>query len=190
MPRRIKTILLLTGLILFLSECGTVKIPANYRYTARQLKREITGNWINIKLNSKIIAESDTIIAGELIAIQSDTIYLITLDGMKGVHVSSIDNADLYMYMNQAGLYAALTGLLYLPDIVAALVTGIPEFLLLGVPWVVTSGIITIAEGSNHSNILNYPDFCSLEELQKFARFPQGMPPGIDKTRIHLLTDN
>lgn len=187
MPRRIKTILLLTGLILFLSECGTLKIPANYRYTAWQLKREITGNWIKIKLNSKIIAEPDTILAGELIAIQSDTIYLITPDGLKGVHVSSIDNADLYMYMNQAGLYAALTGLLYLPDMMAALVTGIPAFLLLGVPWIVTGSIVTTVEGSNHANILNYPNFCWLEELKKFARFPQGMPPDIDKTRFHLI---
>ena len=187
MPKRIKTILLFTGLILFLSECATVKIPASYRYSARQLKREITGNWIIIKLNSGIIADPDTILAGELIAIQSDTIYLTTPKGLKGVQVTSVVQADLYMYVNQPGSYAVLTGLLYLPDVVAALVTGIPGFLLLGVPWIVTGSIITTSEASNHSNILNYPFFCKLDELKKFARFPQGMPPNIDKTRLHLI---
>lgn len=190
MPRRIKTILLLTGLILFLSECGTLKIPANYRYTALQMKREITGNWINIKLNSKIISGTDPVLAGELIAIQSDTIYLITPDGLKGLHVSSIDNAVLFIYMNQARMYAAFTGLLYLPDMVAALVTGIPGFLLLGVPWVATGSIVTTSEASNHSNTMIYPDFCRLDDLKKFARFPQGMPPDIDKTRLHLRSGN
>jgi hypothetical protein len=190
MPKRIKTILLLSGLIFFLSECSTVKIPANYRYSAQQLKREITGSWIHIKLDSKAVGDTEKELSGELIAIQSDTIYVITLYGFTGVHVSTVNEAVLYMFMNQPGMYATFTGLLYLPDIVAALVIGTPGFLLLGIPWVVTGGIVTIAEGSNHSNILKYPDFCTLGELKKFARFPQGMPPGIDKARIHLITKN
>jgi hypothetical protein len=190
MPRRIKTILILTGLFLFLSGCSTVKIPSKYRYSAQQVKREITGSWIHIKLNLAAYTDQETELSGELIAIQSDTVYVITPHGFKGVQIAKIDEADLYMFMNQPGLIAAVTGLLYLPDLIASVVFDMPGFLILGVPWIITGSIITIAEGSNHSNILNFPSFCSLEELNKFARFPQGMPPDIDKTRIHLLTDN
>lgn len=190
MPRRIKTILLLTGLIIFLSGCSTVRIPASYRYSAQQLKREITGSWIHIKLNLRENTGQAPELSGELIAIQSDTIYVITPQGLKGVQVTRIDEADLYMFMNQPGMYAAITGLLSLPDLIAAVVLDMPGFIILCAPWIVTAGIISIAEGTNHSNILNYPTFCSLEELNKFARFPQGIPAGIDKTRIHLLTDN
>jgi hypothetical protein len=187
MPKRIKTIILLAGLLFLLSECSTVRIPAHYRYTAHQLKREITGSWINIKLKPVVPEVQEKELSGELIAIQSDTMYIITAQGLKDVRVSDIAEAVLYMYMNQPGMYASVTGLLYLPDIIAALVIGTPGFLLLGIPWVVTGGIVTIAEGSNHTNILNYPDFCKLGELKKFARFPQGMPTDIDKTRIHLV---
>lgn len=187
MPRRIKAILLLAGLIFFLSGCSTLRIPSNYRYAAQQVKKEITGSWIHIKLNLRADTTQETELSGELIAIQSDTIYVITSLGLKGVKVSKIDEADLYMFMNQPGMYGAITGLLYLPDIIAALVIGTPAFLILGIPWIATAGIMTIAEGSNNTNVLNYPDFCSLEELRKFARFPQGIPQGIDKTRIHLL---
>jgi hypothetical protein len=190
MPRRIKTILLLTGLILFLSGCSTVRIPSKYRYSAQQVKREITGSWIHIKLNLRANTEQETELSGELIAIQSDTIYVITTHGFKGVQISKIDKADLYIFMNQSGLYAAVTGLLYLPDLIASVVFDMPGFLILGVPWIITGSIITIAEGTNHNNVLNFPNFCSLGELRKFARFPQGMPPDIDKTRIHLLTNN
>jgi hypothetical protein len=190
MPRRIKTILLLTGLILFLSGCSTVRIPSNYRYSVRQVKREITGSWIHIKLKLRANTDQETELSGELIAIQSDTIYVITPQGFKGVQISKIDEADLHMFMNQPGLYAAVTGLLYLPDLIASVVFDMPGFLILGVPWIITGSIVTFSEGSNHSNVLNYPTFCTLEELRKFSRFPQGMPPDIDKTRIHLLTDN
>jgi hypothetical protein len=92
--------------------------------------------------------------------------------------------------IRNTGQFAAVTGLLYLPDMIASVVSDMPGFLIPGAPWIITGSILTIAEGSNHSNILNFPGFCSLEELNKFARFPQGMPPDFDKTRIHLLTDN
>jgi hypothetical protein len=187
MPKRIKIILLFAGLMLLLPECSTLMIPANYRYTAHQLKRGITGSWIHIKMNLRADTTQETEFSGELIAIQSDTMYIVTPDGLKEVRVSGIAEAVLYMYMNQPGMYASVTGLLYLPDIIAALVIGTPGFLLLGIPWVVTGGIVTIAEGSNHTNILTYPHFCTLGELNKFARFPKGMPQAIDKTRIHLL---
>jgi hypothetical protein len=187
MLKRINSILLLSGFILFLAGCNVSKIPVSYRYNPRQLKKDITGNWTEVRLNSKDITGSEVVLSGELIAIQSDTIYILTKHGLEGIHPYNVREAILYMFMSQSGKYAATTGLLYLPDIIAAIVIGEPAFLALGIPWVLTGTIETMATGLNNPNLLNYPYKNQLSELKKFARFPQGMPPGINKSRLHLV---
>lgn len=188
MSKRINSILILAGFILFLSGCYVSKIPVSYRHSPRSLKTEITGHWTEVKLNSKDISDHDKTLSGELIAIQSDTLYLLTSTGLKAIHTSNIDNAILYIFMNQSGIFGVSTGLLYVPDIIAALSYAERGFLALGVPWVITGTIVTVIEASDKSNLLNYPYYAQLQELNKFSRFPQGMPPEIDKSRLHLIT--
>ena len=188
MLKRINSILLLSGFILILSGCGAIRIPANYAHNPQELKKVITGSWTEVKLKSKDITGNETTFSGELIAIQADTLYILDDLGLHGIHRNNISEAVVYMYMNKSGKYAIATGLLYIPDIVAAIVMGQPGFLILGIPWILTGSIITVAEGTNHSNFLNYPYSNQLPDLKKFARFPQGMPAGIDRLRLHLLT--
>ncbi len=188
MSKRINLILVLSGFILFLSGCGTTFIPANYRHTPGGAKRAITGSWTEVKLKHTDITESETSLSGELIAIQSDTMYILTAMGLKDINTSNIAVADLYLFVNQAEKNATITGLLYIPDILAAIIIGEPAFLLLGVPWIITGTIISVVEGSAHLNKLNYPGKNQLSELKKFARFPQGLPSDIDKSRFHLIT--
>lgn len=180
--------MLIGEFILFLSGCSASRIPVSYRFNPGALKREITGCWTEVNLNLKNITNPEKALSGELIAIQSDTMYILTGTGLEGIRTSQIYEAVLYMYGNMSGKFAIVTALLYLPDIVAAMVIGEPAFLALGIPWILTGSILSVAEGSNHSNLLNYPYNCQLQELKKFARFPQGMPRGIDKSRLHLIT--
>jgi hypothetical protein len=189
MLKRINSILLLSGFILFLSGCVASRVPVDYAYNPGKLKRVITGNWTEVKLNSRDITGNETALSGELIAIQSDTVYILNGLGLQGIHKSNINEAVVYMYKNQAGTFAIVTGLLYIPDIVASIVIGTPGFLFIGAPWLVIGSVLSIVEGSDHSNLLKYPYSNQLQELKKFARFPQGMPPGIDKSRLHLLTN-
>jgi hypothetical protein len=188
MPKRINSILILSGFILFLSGCSASKIPVSYRNSPRGLKTEITGHWTEVNLNSKDISGPDKTLSGELIAIQTDTVYLLTYTGLKAIHTSIINNAVLYVYMNQSGIFGMATGLLTIPEIIGAIAYEEPGFLVLGAPWMITGTIVTIIEASDHSNLLNYPYNAQLQELKKFARFPQGMPSDIDKSRLHLIT--
>ena len=188
MSRSIKSILILSGLILILSGCDISKIPVNYRFSPGSLKTEITGHWTEVKLNSINIFNSSMPLSGELIAIQSDTLFLLTDTGLKDIRTSAINNALVYVYSNQSWKFGSATGLLYFPEIVAAFAYGEPGFLLLGIPWITLGTIMTMSEASNKSNLLSYPNNCQLQDLNKFARFPQGMPPGIDKSRLHLNT--
>lgn len=187
MLRRINSILLLTGFILFLAGCSSSRIPVGYRYTPRQLKKDFTGNWTDVRLNSKDITGSELVLSGELIAIQSDTIYILSEHGLEGIQISDMKETVLYLYMDQAGKYALITGLLYLPDILAAMINSEAGFLVLGIPWILTGTIETMAAGSNNQNLLIYPYKNQLTDLKKFARFPMGMPPGIDKSKLHLI---
>lgn len=188
MSKRINLILLVTGFILFLSGCSTTFIPANYRHNPGGVKRVITGSWTVVKLKQMDITGTETSLSGELIAIQSDTMYILTGTGLKSINTSNIAIADLFLFVNQARRYATITGLLCLPDVLAALIIGEPAFILLGVPWFITGAILSMVEGSNLSNQLNYPGKNQFSELNKFARFPQGLPPNIDKSGFHLIT--
>jgi hypothetical protein len=187
MSKRINSILLLPACILFLSGCSISKIPAGYRYGPKALRTELTGGWTEVKLKSLDVPGPEKAFSGELIAIQSDTMYILTKTRLEGIHTSAISEAVLYMYINRSGVYGVFTGLLYIPDFVAAIVIGEPAFFLLGVPWLVAGGIITLLEASDHSNLLHYPVFNQLTDLKKFARYPQGMPPGIERSRLHLI---
>jgi hypothetical protein len=187
MLKRINSILLLSGLILFLVGCSSLKIPASYRYTPIQLKKDFTGNWTEVRLNSKDITGSESVLSGELIAVQSDTIYILTENGLKDVPLASMKETILYMFMDQSWKFALITGVLYLPDILAAMINAEAGFLVLGIPWILTGTIETMASGSNNQNLLIYPYKNQLTDLKKFARFPQGIPPGIDKSKLHLI---
>lgn len=190
MLKRINFILVFIVFIICLLGCSTANIPVSYRFKPRDLKKEITGNWIEINMHSKSNINPDIKLSGELIAIELDTIYILTEEKLNSIQINRINEAILYIFSNQAGNYAVTTGLLYLPDIIAAFVTGIPYFLEFGIPWLIVGSSISIYEASDNSNRLIYPKENILEDFKKYARFPQGMPKGIIKEKLHLIITN
>jgi hypothetical protein len=187
MLKRINSIIAVFVSVLFLSGCSTAKIPMDYRFNPRNVKKEVTGSWIEINLFPTQVLSPEIKLSGELIAIQSDTVYILTEVQLRSILINEIFEATLYIYTNQAGKYALATGLLYFPDILAAIADNIGGFLAIGVPWVLAGSIITLSVGNNDSNLLIYPGRNQIEDFRKFARFPKGMPPGIEKERLHLL---
>lgn len=189
MLKRINFILAFIVFIICLLGCSTAYIPVSYRFNPINLKKEITGNWIEINMHSKSNVNQDINLSGELIAIQLDTVYVLTEEKLNSIQIDRINEAILYIYSNQGGKYAVATGLLYFSDIIAAFVTRIPYFLEIGVPWVIIGSSISIYEASDNSNRLIYPNENILEDFKKYARFPQGMPQGINKEKLHLITN-
>jgi hypothetical protein len=189
MLKRINSIVIFFIFILFLTGCSISNIPMSYRFNPRDVIKEITGNWIEVKTSSNDIENPEIKLSGELIAIQSDTVYILTEVKLNSILLSRINEATLYIYYNQGGKYAAVTGLLYLPDIIAAAANGIPAFLAIGIPWLLIGSIITFSEGSN-SNELIYPKKNTIEDFRKYARFPQGVPHEVMKDKLHLVLTN
>jgi len=49
---------------------------------------------------------------------------------------------------------------------------------------VVTGTLMGMSE--HYGNVMRYPQKYSLNDLGRFARFPQGMPPDLDPGKLHL----
>jgi hypothetical protein len=188
MSKRINPILVIFVCIVFLSGCSSARIPVGYRLNPRDVKREFTGSWIEVNMHPYTIANPETKLSGELIAVQSDTLYILTKLRLSSIQLNKIQEATLYIYYNQAGKYALATGLLYLPDIIAAIANSISGFLAIGVPWILGGSIIACSVGLDDSNLLIYPGRNRIEDFRKFARFPQGIPKGVVKDKLYLIS--
>jgi hypothetical protein len=187
MQKRISLILFVSSIILLMQGCASSLVPSGYRYNIRELPNQISGNWTDIKIKPSESITEEMVVSGELIAIQSDTIFLLTTVHLEAISISNIKEAVLHMYQRKPGLYAGLTGLLYIPDVVAAIAYDQVGFLLIGLPGLVCGTIVTIVEGNN-INILKYPGKNDMDDLVKFSRFPQGMPKGIERSKLHLVS--
>ena len=60
-------------------------------------------------------------------------------------------------------------------------------FLLYGVPLFVTSLVMAIVDHNEGNSTLRYPKKNSLDEFSGYARFPQGLPPDLQKEKLHLV---
>ncbi|MBK7133365.1 MAG: hypothetical protein IPH69_11255 [Bacteroidales bacterium] len=179
-------------LILFfgisLSEgCKTSQIPAYYRFSPSRVKKGITGCWTKLTLLSKSNQDLPVEITGELIAVHPDTLYILTELKLEAVSSKSIDEAILYIFDNQSRTIGVVTGLLFIPNIVAAIVKGTGAYLVLGIPWLITGTLTSMFEGYDDSNLLMFPSRKPLNEFKKYARFPMGLPTDIDRKRLHLI---
>ena len=65
MLKRNNSVLIFFVFILFLSGCGISNIPASYRFLPRDVTKEITGHWIEIKTPSDQIENREIKLSGE-----------------------------------------------------------------------------------------------------------------------------
>jgi hypothetical protein len=172
--------------LLLLEGCKTSEIPVAYQLSPNEVKRGITGSWTKIVLRKSEL-ESRSELSGELIAVQADTLFILTETKLEAVSSKSIDEAILQIYTNQAKKMVTITGLIYAPNILGAIGRSSGAYLVLGIPWILTGTLVAISEGYDDSNLLVFPAKNPLNDFKKFARFPKGMPAGIDRRRFHLL---
>jgi hypothetical protein len=109
MSKRIKYILALFVCILYLLACNTVKIPTEYRFKPNEVNKTNTGCWIDIKIRGLTNSEPEVKLSGELIAIQADTIFILTDLQLNGIPSSGVNEAVLYVFNNQGGHFFLAT---------------------------------------------------------------------------------
>ena len=177
-----KAIKILLVMVLLLAACAPLGVPREYLPGLSKVEASPYGGWTRINYESKYKSLSVYKVEGELIAIHGDTMFLLPQKGeLISILYSDIKTAKLIIYKNMSGTYLGLTLGLIAPSILGALVHGIPAFLIFAVPGLLVGSILTIMESSSENNILYYPGKNRLIQFRAYARFPQGIPPGIDR---------
>jgi hypothetical protein len=162
-----------------------MNIPGAYLCSAASFDRMSTGCWITVNGNKGSPVVSTDEVSGELIAVQSDTFYILTKTYPVALPKARIRNASLLLTKNQSGNYFLATGLGVIPNIAGAISTEYPgEFLMMAIPYFVIGSALGVSEVIN--NELRYPEANKLSEFVKFSRFPQGIPPGVKMRDLSL----
>jgi hypothetical protein len=188
MLRKINSFSSLFVLFTLLSGCYSEDIPRAYLPRPSEVGTQVTGSWVSINYHSPQDINYSKNISGELITLQTDSIYVLNEFQLYAVDTNMIDTATLYIFKNQTGNYVLTTVVMLIPNIVAAVANSMPEYMILVIPWAVTGTIMSIIEGSGHKNRLVYPKRNSLEDFRKFARFPMGIPPDMKRNELTLFT--
>lgn len=180
---KINHFFLLLVLAVILAECAAPReIPPNYLTNPRTMAKMTNGCWIYV--NQGILTEGNLSVevSGELIAVQNDTFYILTKTSFVVVPANEIKIATMFLFKNQSGNYLLATGLGLLPNIAGIFISN--PVSLLGIPFAIVG--ITTAAIENSANTLRFPKKNLLNEFNKFARFPQGLPSGVGMKDLTL----
>lgn len=117
---------------------------------------------------------------GELIAVGTDTVFLLSAEGLIAIPMRAITRATLTAYDAQWGGLAAWSTF----GTVSTLSHGYG--LIVSAPvWILTGSIATAS--ASRAPRRQYRSGAEVwREFRKFARFPQGLPPGVPRTSLRL----
>ncbi len=156
---------------LAIAGCATVKAPRGQVPRRPHLETDVYGGWVVMHLNDGKKVE------GELLAIHPDTAFVMGFQ-FTSVAVADVKDARLIMYHTDEKRFAAWT---LAGTITTPLTTGL-FFIVTAPVWLIT-GITTSVNESKRINYLDYPAV-GWSELNAFARFPQGLPTGLNRQAI------
>ena len=160
-------------LIAILNCCSTIKAPIGSVPNRKAITTDAYGGWLEMRLNS-----SNDTVAGEFIAANEDSIYIMQSGEVQRYAIPNISFARVIIFNNSSGAYVVWT-------VAGSLLTiSNGRFLIFSLPTVLVSGILTSVAEAKRINYLDYPSN-SFKELSKYARFPQGMPEGIKTSDLN-----
>lgn len=152
--------------------CHYSLAPAAALPIAEQLARDAFGAWAEIRYTSATSGPAR--VTGELIAVTNDTVFVLSGVSLATIPAADIQSAQIEtFYQPLQGLYA-WAGM----GVVTTLSHG--YFLVLSTPvWLIT-GTAGIAWASRA------PYFGTADPaiVARFARFPQGIPVGLDRRAL------
>lgn len=169
---KIESIVAVACLALF-GACASTTAPSAWLPSAAETQTQGFGSWISLTIAGDSLKST---LDGELIAVEQHTVLVLTRDSLIAVNQEEISAAKLTSYYSGASLLALWT-------VVGVLST--PShgwFMGLTVPlWVITGSVSSA--GQSYAPQKKYPKL-SWYELRQYARFPQGLPSGIDPTQL------
>ncbi|MGE5693532.1 MAG: hypothetical protein ACM3YF_07120 [Candidatus Zixiibacteriota bacterium] len=164
------SILVCSGVILA-AGCAGSSAPAGWLETPSKVQSQAYGAWAEVQYKMASSKKKLTV-SGELIAFEEESVYVLTDSLLVGMPTSNIIKAKLTSYDSNAGLLAiwALVGTLSTPSHGVGLIFSAPA-------WIVGGSTATVQQ--SRTPIKRFPDK-PWQELRGYARFPQGLPSGLD----------
>lgn len=160
--------------------CYTSRAPAGWLPTPQEAASHPYGAWITLVSN---VDAGATEIAGELIAAEWDTLHVMLVDTMEmsrlvSVPIHSVSEVRLEFFHASRSGYATWTAL----GVLSTFSHGF--FLVLTAPtW---AGIGTYATSVyTRAPLVRTP---TIEALRPYARFPQGIPRGLDRGTLRAAS--
>jgi len=161
--------------ILFLFGCATTTAPSDWLPSSSQSQSQTFGSWIQVHYNSN--SEQEQFIDGELITLSADTLYILTDQNFQSIAIPDITKARLVSFNSKA---RSMGGLVFLGTL-STLSHGF--YLILTAPLLWMIGGSATAASQSREPIIDYPKQ-SLKNFQQYARFPQGLPQGLNRAKL------
>jgi hypothetical protein len=163
-------------LIVILSPaCATNPAPNDWLPGASEVPADPFGAWIRIDYES---GSSRQEVAGELLAVEPDTVYVLAGESVVAFPCEAILKARVAWFESGAGILTAWTFLGSLASFSNGYIGGLTLPL-----WIISGSIATGAQ--SRAPLVDYRlDQGRPSVLRPYARFPQGLPEGIDRSTL------
>ena len=151
--------------------CFRSTAPPGWLSTPEQSQREAWGAWTEVRTRS---GGERALVMGELIAADRDSVFVLTATALVSLPIAEIEQATLTTYdarWDKLALWTVL-GTLSTASHGMALVLSAPA-------WI-AGGTAATASASRGPRVRSTDGTV----LARFARFPQGMPPGLDRSTL------
>lgn len=188
MPRRDLTYLALTAVLS--GGCTGLPAPGGWLPTAEENQTSAFGGWVEVWTTTR------GKLAGELLAVSEDTIYLNDRDGVVAFPTRNVRRARVTGYDPRAGdlQRAVLLGTLSTLSHGLVSILSAPAWLLIGLPVAhsaVTGAQVDVSPAQPATpRVRGAPPAPEAshdwQRLRPWARFPQGMPEGLDRTGLRI----
>ena len=163
-----------TSAALLAVACAGNPAPEGFLPSPAGAAHDVYGAWIEVTVSA---GRRDSAIAGELIAARADTVWILRDSGpVVAVPTSTVKKGRVARYRSDAGAVAGFTAL--------GVVSTISNGFLLGITaplWIITG--IVASSNESYAPLRGVPPL-AWADLAAYARFPQGLPPGIDLGEI------
>jgi hypothetical protein len=166
-PTRRRTIAVLLAAA---AGCYQSSAPPKWLPSPLEAQRDAFGSWIIVQGQPK----TEPLARGELIAIDTDTIHVLADGRLVSISRASVCCAELTAYrmdVSELQLWTAL-------GTVSTASHGL--LLVLTAPTWIIAGTVATSAASYAPRIISTDPVV----LQPFARFPQGIPPGLDRATL------
>lgn len=160
----------------------TPDAPKKWLPTPEQALYDTYGGWIMAEYKTGIDSRAKA--SGELITCDNGNLYILTNMGVVIIPDADVVSASFFMYRNYGGELMVWT----LGGTLSTLSHGY-SFLISAPLWFIAGTITAANESRNGVLVLQGRPF-SYTEIRKYARFPQGLPEGIELSELKFKPVN